>query len=246
MMLLFAPTRALRWLIHCGLLSMALLALTTQAADKPPSYTLKYQWEFEPEAERANVRILIDKGELLRQYRFRNSDQRYAYVKGNGNITLTDDEVIWDLPEGEAWLSFQAKVTHQKDPGEFDALMTKDWAVFRGDDIVPAGPTTEVPGAYANATLDIILPPGWTSVESGWPRIKGNSFRINNPDRLFDRPTGWFIAGKLGTRRAKVGKTGIAVSAPQKSGVKRMEIMTFMNFVWPEIQKRLIPARKSS
>ncbi|MBK8970433.1 MAG: hypothetical protein IPM37_03265 [Hahellaceae bacterium] len=54
--------------------------------------------EFEPEAERANVRILIDKGELLRQYRFRNSDQRYAYVKGNGNITLTDDEVIWDLP----------------------------------------------------------------------------------------------------------------------------------------------------
>ena len=45
---------------------------------------------------------------------------------------MTNDEVIWDLPEGEAWLSFQAKVSHQKTPGKYDALMTKDWAIFRG------------------------------------------------------------------------------------------------------------------
>lgn len=216
---------------------LLLLASSLKAAAAGPSYTLKYKLEFEPDAERAKVTLLIDKGELLRQYRFKNTEQRYANVKGNGKVTVTNDEVIWDLPEGEAWLSFQAKVSHQKTPGKYDALMTKDWAIFRGDDLFPSGPTTEVPGAYAEATLDVVLPQGWSGVETGWPRIKGNSFRINNPDRLFDRPVGWFIVGNLGTRRAKVGKTAIAVSAPLKSGVKRMEILTFMNFVWPEVQK---------
>jgi predicted metalloprotease with PDZ domain len=45
------------------------------------------------------------------------------------------------------------------------------------------------------------------------------------------------IAGKVGTRRANISKTSIAVSAPKGENFKRMDALTFFNFVWPELHK---------
>ena len=132
------------------------------------------------------------------------------------------------------------KINHERDPGEYDALMTRNWAIFRGDDLFPAVKTRFEDGAYAVATLDVVLPPHWTSVETGWPRKKGNTFRINNPERKFDRPTGWMIAGTLGTRRGDISDTAITVSAPKDSAVRRMDVLTFFTFVWPELQRAFV------
>lgn len=199
------------------------------------AYKLDYQLEFLPETDQALVTIAIDRGELFRVIKFENLPKRYSDIQGNGELTVTDTAVEWHPPAASARLSLKVKVTHERDPGEYDALMTKEWAIFRGDDLFPAVKTEFEDGAYAVATLEVVLPPGWSSIETGWPRQKGNRFRINNPDRKFDRPTGWMIAGQLGTRRDKIGKTSVAVSAPKGGYVHRMNILTYFNFVWPEL-----------
>jgi hypothetical protein len=81
------------------------------------------------------------------------------------------------------------------------------------------------------------LPKGWKSVETGWPRVGKNTFRIDNPKRKLDRPTGWIVAGKIGTRRAKLGETDITISAPVGEGMRRMDVMTLLTFIWPHAQE---------
>lgn len=203
----------------------------------PPSYTLKFRLALRPKEDTARIRIEIDKGRLLRRMEFPNLPQRYSDIEANGDLDVTPDKVIWKLPEGDAWLAMTIKVSDAKRPGKYAAMMTEDWAIFRGDDVFPSATTEEVPGAYAIATLDVVLPKGWGSIETGWPRKRGNTFRIDNPDRLYDRPVGWMIAGDLGTRRSEIGKTSLAVSAPKGTAMKRMEVLTFTSLVWPEVRK---------
>jgi len=198
---------------------------------------LKFQLAFQPKEDTATIRIAIDKGGLLRRMEFTNLPRRYSDIEANGELSVTPEKVIWKLPNESAWLTMTVKVSHTKRPDVYDAVMTEDWTIFRGDDIFPSAVTEEVPGAYAIATLEVTLPEGWSSIETGWPRKEGTTFRIDNPDRLYDRPVGWMIAGNLGTRRSKIGKTALTVSAPKGAALKRMEVLTFLNFVWPEVKE---------
>jgi len=195
-------------------------------------YRLDYQVAIDPAHQGAQVTLSIDNHGLLERITFSNDKSRYSNIKANGKLTVKDDKVLWELPRDKAQLTYFVKIPHQKSPGEFDAMINSDWALFRGDDIVPAVHTLEADGAYSNARLEFVLPAGWTSVETGWQRLSGNSFAIDNPDRRFDRPTGWMLAGKIGSRRATIKGTQIAVVAPEGIGYKRMPVLTFMSFVW--------------
>jgi len=224
----------------CCFFTLVLAGIQVMAANAIPqalSYELKYQVVFDPSKQGALVTINVDKGELLKHVRFSNSRDIYSNIRANGKLTLKDKQVIWDLPQGASQLSFFVVLTNERNPGKYDALVTKEWAIFRGDDLIPPVyiDTGEVMGSYAIATMEVVLPEGWDSIETGWPRKKDNIFKIDNPDRRFDRPTGWMIAGKVGTRRATVSKTSIAVSAPKGEKFKRMDSLTFFNFVWPEV-----------
>ncbi len=199
------------------------------------SYKVDYLVTFLPEKEGASVVIRIDNKGLLQKLRFNNKAGVYSNIRANGKLTVKDAQVYWELPSGNATLSYFVKLTHERSVGKYDARMTEDWALFRGDDLIPPVETTEVPGARAIAELEFILPKTWNNVETGWVRKKDNKFIIDNPERLFDRPTGWMIAGKIGTRRATIKKTGIAISAPVGEGMRRMDALTFFNFVWPEL-----------
>lgn len=220
-----------------GLIVLLFIAVQASADQQPLAYELNYKVTFEPSKQGALVIISVDKGELLKRIRFNNGRGIYSNIRANGKLTFNDRQVNWELPSGNSQLSFFVKLTNERDPGKFDSRVTSDWAVFRGDDLIPAIHTFEAQGAYSIAVLDVILPEAWTSIETGWPRKKGNTFSIDNPERRFDRPTGWMIAGKVGTRRAKISKTSIAVSAPKGEHFKRMDALTFFNFVWPELHK---------
>lgn len=218
--------------------ALILIGIPVVAADPKQqalAYELKYQIEFDSSKQGALVTINIDKGELLNRIRFNNSLDIYSNIRANGKLTFKDKHVEWNLPKGNARLSYFVTLTNERDPGKFDALVTKNWAIFRGDNLIPAIHTFEVAGAYSVATLDVTLPEGWNGIETGWPRKKGNVFTIDNPERRFDRPTGWMIAGDIGTRRATISKTSIAVSAPKGEAFRRMDLLTFFNFVWPEM-----------
>lgn len=217
------------------LMLIGIQPVTAEPVQQALAYELTYLVAFEPSTQGARVTIKVDKGELLKRVRFNNSRGVYSNIHANGKLTFKDKHVEWDLPKGDARLSYFVTLTSKRDPGKFDALVTEKWAIFRGDDLIPAIHTFEAAGAYSIATMDVSLPDDWGGIETGWPRKKGNIFTIDNPDRRFDRPTGWMIAGDIGTRRATISKSAIAVSAPKGENFQRMDSLTFFNFVWPEV-----------
>lgn len=221
------------WLFALMLAGAQVMA--TESVQQALAYELKYQVVIDPSKKGALVTLSVDKGELLKHVRFSNNRGIYSNIRANGKLTITGKQVDWVLPKEGAQLSYFVLLTNKRDAGKFDALVTDKWAIFRGDDLIPAIHTFEASGAYSVASLDVVLPEDWGGIETGWPRKKGNLFAIDNPDRRFDRPTGWMIAGEIGTRRASISKTSIAVSAPKGEKFQRMDSLTFFNFVWPEV-----------
>jgi hypothetical protein len=210
----------------------------------PLPFTVNYRVELDPQKDSARVTMTVNKGELLKHVNFDGQEAAITNVKANGILTVKEGRVYWELPSGPAEMSYFVKITHLRSPGKYDAMMTKDWALFRGDDVIPAMhiDTREVMGSYSNTTLEFVLPKKWNSIQTGWPKSKNkkHTFVIDNPDRRFDRPTGWMIAGKIGTRNVTVKGTAIAVSAPQGQSYQRMDALAFLKFTWPEVHQAFV------
>lgn len=235
-MSVFRPGPAARYfLVILSTVILSVLAPGIAFAGEVPTYSLKYTVELRPEKGNARVTMLVDKGDVLQHLSFKVKPGVHSNITANGKLVIKDGRATWTPPARNARLRLTVKINHERDPGEFDARMTKDWAIFRGDDIIPPMFTDTADGALSNATVRFKLPDDW-SIETGWPRKSGTTFRVDNPERRFDRPVGWMIAGKLGTRRTQVGNTNVAVSAPLGENVRRMDALTFLTFVWPQMQ----------
>lgn len=200
---------------------------------------LDYTVKFVPNEDVAEVELMLEDGSAV-QFLDLNLGRhgRYSDFKTDAESDWVEEgnRGVWRPAPGEARLSYRVKISHQRKNGRFDARMTDDWALLRGDDLVPAGRLDQQDGVRLVSRLQFELPAGWKSVETGWPRIGKNRFRVDNPERLFDRPTGWIVAGKLGSRRARLGETDVTVSGPLHEGLRRMDILTLLTFVWPEMQ----------
>ena len=143
----------------------------------------------------------------------------YTDFTGDGEWTQESPQRgVWQPAKGKAKLTYRVRINHERSAGRYDARMTEDWALLRGDDLVPAVQLRQKNDTELVARLKFDLPKGWKSVETGWPRIGTHEFRIDNPQRKFDRPTGWIIAGKIGTRRAKLGDSDVTIAAPVGEG----------------------------
>jgi hypothetical protein len=235
------PKRASRVGIGTFIIVWLGMALPWQA-DAAEQFAAKFKVTLEPEREGASVTLTVDHGELLKHLYFENHEGAISDIKGNGSVREKAGRVYWDLPSGPSKLSWFVRITRERGTGKYDAIINKDWALFRGDNIVPAVhiDTGDVVGSYSYTTLEFVLPKTWQSVHTGWPRMQGNTFRIDNPERRFDRPTGWMIAGNIGTRTTKIDKTAIAVAAPEGQKYRRMDVLTFSRFVWREIKKAFV------
>ncbi len=223
-----------------ALLSIVCLGFTAPpTAAEPQSFNVNYEVTLIPSSQGALVAMSVDKGELLKHVNFDNSDARMSELKANGTLAEKKGRVYWDLPSGPAKLSYFVKITHERDPGKFDAIVNPRWAIFRGDDLVPAMhiDTGEVMGSYSRSKLTFVLPEGWGNAYTGWPRLEGTTFSIDNPERRLDRPTGWMIAGDVGTRTTTIKGTAITVAAPKGENYQRMDALTYLRFVWREIKQ---------
>ncbi|SEM39457.1 hypothetical protein SAMN04487857_101537 [Pseudomonas sp. ok272] len=218
-------------------LSLSMLAAPAWAANK---VNLDYHVRFLPQSDQAEVRLTLARGSAVRSLDLDLGDgSHYSDFKADGQWQLSPGKAargVWRPSADKASLTYRVRVSQARKNGSFETRMTPNWALLRGDDLVPAARLDQQDGVELVARLEFELPGTWKSVETAWPRIGKNRFRIDNVSRLFDRPTGWMLAGNLGSRRTRLGDTWVTVASPQGQGMHRMDVLTMLTFVWPHVQ----------
>lgn len=213
-----------------------LLAAPLVASASAPAFALDYRVALLPASNEAHVVIAtrpID-GRLVR-VRIRLDRDRYHAVRADGDLTRNGDEYTWEVPRQGGTLQYRVTVDHRRRGDGYDARMTNDWALLRGDDLVPPVRATVTRGADARARLRFVLPKGW-STEVPYGRSKdGKAYVVVDPERRMDRPEGWMLFGKIGVRRDRIAGMRVAVAAPVGQDVHRGDLLAFVTALGPEL-----------
>lgn len=200
---------------------------------------LDYQVRLLPATGQAEVRLVLADGSAVRSLDFALGKQgAYSDFQADGQWLPTPkgDRGTWRPAPGKASLAYRVRLDQPGRDGLRDSRITAHWALFRGDQLVPVARLDQQDGVELVARLGFELPAGWQSIETAWPRIGKQRFRVDDVSRLFDRPTGWMLAGKLGSRRARLGETEVTIAAPRGQGMRRLDTLTLLTFVWPQLQ----------
>lgn len=204
------------------------------AAEGP--FSVLYDARIVPSEKVAYVRIVLDKNaHHVDMFSFRIDPERQLDFDGDGEIELSGDRVNWKPPKKGGELRYTFRIDHLRDAQRYDARVTSTWALFRGDDLVPPARVDMLEGAYSESRLRLRLPEGWKAV-SPYPVEPSGTLRIDNPERLFDRPTGWFLVGKLSISRTTVEGMKITVATPSKQGDRRQDLLAFLRYTLPELK----------
>ena len=232
-----------------AVVASTLMTLLFSHTSLSEAYTVKYEVELKPRKKIAEVSINLEHQAQVKSIDFNLSRSQCSRFKSSDKIEKSGDRLIWFPDEERASLSYRCRIKHKRDGKNndgYDASITRDWTIFRGDDLVPPARVVATKGASSDATLSFTLPDSWPAVNTGWPAIDPEAkpslnYKIDKPDRDFDRPTGWMIAGDLGTRRVELDsgkqKTRVSVSAPKGSEFRRMDALAFIIMAWPEMSK---------
>ena len=225
---------------------LALLACLP-AAHAGDVYKLAFELRLRPDNPRAEAGIRLSQGDaLLREARFRAPADRFASFTGDGTIERDGDFVIWTPPLSGGRIRYTVDLENERSNGRFDSLVTPDWALFRADDAFPAARVRHRAGARSRSTLAVTLPAKWTVITPFAERPAGG-YLVDNPERAFDRPTGWLIAGKLGRRKDLISGVEVSIAAPIGAGVERLSMLALLRWTLPYLARETsdLPARIS-
>ena len=201
-----------------------------------PAFTLFYTAWIKPDPGIATVKLRISSHpDWVNWMRFYVDPERHENFLHSGELVREGDELLWTPPDDDAWIQYDVKIESRRSNGRYDGYITEDWALFRADDLVPPVRTDFRDGTQSRAKLEVHLPEGW-SIATRYPRYTSGRYKVDDPDRLIDRPTGWLVMGRIGTRRETIGGTKVTVAAPVDQGVKRMDMIAFLRWTLPTMQ----------
>jgi hypothetical protein len=212
---------------------------TPWAAAPPETYNLDYHATLRPEGGIAHVTVALSGAVLPSRLVFTIDPERHLAFTADGKLTTERNTVTWHPPEGSGSLSYDFRVNNAIRSGSYDSYMNGDWAVFRGDRMVPPVRSLANRRLRAETTLRFDLPSGW-SVLTPYPERGTHQFVIDNPTRRFDRPTGWFLAGRIGSRHETIAGISTVVGAPTGDDARRQDTLAFLNWNLPHV-KALFP-----
>jgi hypothetical protein len=216
-------------------------------AQADDTYKLEFELRLRPDNPRAegSIRLLQDET-LLREARIRAPTDRFDEFTGDGDIERDGDFVTWRPPRSGGRIRYTVDLENERSNGRFDSLVTPDWALFRADDAFPPARVRHRSGAHSRSTLILKLPRKWTVITPFAERPSGG-YVVDNPDRSFDRPTGWLIAGKLGRRKDMISGIEVSVAAPVGAGVQRLGMLALLRWTLPYLAQETgdLPPRLS-
>jgi hypothetical protein len=203
-------------------------------------YDLAYEARLSPNERTARVSVRIGGPEtgLVHKVRFRIDPERHRDFKGDGVVEVEGATVTWRPPLRGGSLHYTFRIDHLRDVRSYDAHFAENWALFRGDDLVPPARVVTEDAALARARLRLRLPDGW-SAAAPWERLPDGRFVLDNPRRRFDRPTGWLLVGRLGILREKVAGSRVAIAAPVGQRVRRQDTLALLRWTLPTLRKIL-------
>jgi len=233
------PAAAMPNLLQRLLLCCLILAAAGSARAADEFFDIEYRVGFEPARGEARITIDYSPGEgRIRELDFSMPEDRYREVEGDGEIVRSKGRLSWKPPARGGELRYRYTVDKQRRSGGFDARMTEDWALLRGDHLVPPLRARLSKNARSRSVLRFELPNGWSGIETPFRR-RGESavFDVVEAGRRLQRPVGWMIAGDIGIRREYLGGMEVAVAAPKGDAMRRNEYLAYINLVAPEMEE---------
>lgn len=217
----------------------------TAHAASPAFYDVTYRTTFDPDVAHVAVEVELAGEKLPSRIRLAADPLRYRNFRSTDPLQVGNEEVVWQPQGKKSRLRYDFIVNHKR-PGGYDSYRTRDWALFRGDKLVPSASVTAAKRLQSRATLELILPADWTAA---MPYAADGKFRyrIDDPERRFDRPAGWMLVGKIGVRSERVEKVNVVIAAPEGDNARRQDALAFINWnlpklleVFPQFPKRVL------
>ncbi|MCR9096244.1 MAG: hypothetical protein NXI30_18615 [bacterium] len=235
-MKLDSPT--LRLATCLGLLLGGVAVADDEATTEAPlRFGARFDVGIVPSEKSAHVEIHIsDPDDAVEWLRFQFDESRYRAIDAQGSLEASEEGLVWTPPKGGGRLRYVHAIDHLRSEGEYDARCAKNWALLRGQDLVPRVRIRTKPNAESDSTMRLRLPEGW-SIAVPYRRISRGRYDLANDRTRFDRPTGWFAFGRLGVVRERVGDMRLAIVGPAGQGVRRMDVLALTRWVAPELSK---------
>ncbi|HEY7638949.1 MAG TPA: hypothetical protein VH814_04420 [Steroidobacteraceae bacterium] len=217
------------------LLLPAMLSGTAMAA-APKYYDVAYRAHFRPEAGVVDVEIALSGERLPSRVVLHVDARRHKKFTSKDPLQVEPSHVTWQPQGHAALLHYQFVVDHERSPQHYDSRMTADWAIFRAEKMVPRASVTARRSLRSRATLEFQVPQGW-AVATPYGSVGELRYPFDDPQRRFDQPEGWMLAGKLGSRNEKIGDVRVVVAAPAGDKARRQDMLTFLRFTLPKVQE---------
>lgn len=217
---------------------LVLLSLSAAAGAAAPArpYGLDWHARFLPGKGYVEARLEVTQSlHRLIEVDFNAPAPRYSHFEGDGSISREDERLIWQVPRKGGELRYRVQVDHERS-GAHDALMTRDWAIARLDDLFPPAGVRSRVYAHSEARLYLEGPAGW-SFESRYGPVDADGVAVETDSRRFERPLGWLAAGDLGIRRTRVSDRRIAIAGPKDQDFRRLDVLTFLRWTLPELTR---------
>lgn len=216
---------------------IALLLCWLAFAATAREYDAAYEVHFKAGSPKAEVRLRLGRNaDAVTQLDFAMPDPRYAVLRSDGDARRKGDRVLWTPKGRNPELVWSVQLDRERRGGGYDSHAAKNWVITRGDRLFPSVKVRGARGARSVTTLRLVLPKGWNA-DTPWPRREDGAFVVVNPERAFDRPTGWLIAGEVGTRRELIDGLELSVAAPKGANVRRMDMLILLSYAVPEMRR---------
>lgn len=234
-----SPARPLPLALLAALVLAAAAAFAQ--AEEPLSdddlvYDLLYDVRVLPTERSAHVRVSLGKNAArVKRLTFLIDPARHMEFKGPGEVKHLGDRVEWWPPAEGGRLEYLFRIDHLRDARRYDARCAENWALFRGDDLVPPVRARTDKGAKSRARLRLRLPDRWKAAVP-FEELDDGTWLVERERRGFDRPTGWILVGRLGISRSKLHGMRVAVASPRKSSLRRQDILAFLRWTLPSLR----------
>ncbi len=230
--------------------SLTLLLVTAAAqAGGDKDYDAIFELQLEAGKDTATGSLTIDQTRLvLPEMALRMKGDQYRLLGADGKTSQREDgRLYWEPTKGRSQLRYEVVLTQPRGKA-FDALVTPDWAIFRGDDLFPTTRVDDAITAKSHSRLRLILPEGWSAITPYREDRKGKGkgdWLVEKPDFRFDRPTGWILAGRIGVRRETIADVKVAVAAPVGARAQRVSMLALLrwNLPWFVEEAPAVPSR---